>query len=132
MSKGVTMTMTEEQRDTEAEVACGICDYAPEEVREDWVRLADEVERRQADLAAFIDRLQVAYANHSVATGKAFLRLGEDWTDKLDDALREATGFERLARAVHAAGLFPSVEDRTETPEEAALYQQSRTTRSAS
>lgn len=99
-------------------------EYAPEDVRGNWSSLADMVERRQVELAYFIGRLQEAYAAHDVATFRAYDRLGSTWTDDLDDSLREASGFERLSEAVHAAKLWPSVEARDRTPEELQLIEQ--------
>lgn len=99
-------------------------EYAPPDVRQTWASLAATVEERKAELVDLINGLQAAYATQAVASGKLSHRLDDEWTDKLDDGLREASGFERLTSAVEEAGLWPAVEARTETPEERGLYEQ--------
>ena len=114
------MTMTEERK-VPAEL---LEEYAPEDVQGNWSSLADMVERRKVELAFFISRLQEAYAAQAVASGRLCLRLGDEWTDQLENGLREASGFARLVDAVGEAGLWPSVEARDETAEESALAEQ--------
>ena len=113
------MTMTEETK-VPKEVAGLLDDYAAPDVRANWASLATMLEERKSELTYLIARLQEAHAAHSVASHRMFIRLG-DLPDDLDDALREASGWERLLSAVHNAGLWQAVEARDRTTEELDL-----------
>ena len=117
------MTMTDKTT-TGEEVAARLDEYAPADVRANWTSLAAMLERRQAELAYLIQRLQEAHAAQAVGSERLYLRLEDTWTDALDDGLREASGFERLTTAVFAAKLWPSVESRDRTAEERDLIEQ--------
>ncbi len=81
--------------------------FVPVDVRQGWAALAGEVERRQADLAALVQRLRTAAATHEETSHRMARYLGEEHTTPVEDQLRDLSGFPRLYEAAEAAGLWP-------------------------